>query len=151
MSGNTQIKRRNGRPACRHRAWRGSEPEIRWGGRGSERRPLPPGQAACMEDKPWTKHTARPLPPHGPGGTVAKLAAQWLRRHTSTAGIMGSIPGQRTELSPATWCGQNTKCICARKVQNRKSTRSNGKPSAKARVLRDPHSRTENIRTTHFC
>lgn len=29
-----------------------SEPEIRRGGRGSERCPLPPGQAAFMEDKP---------------------------------------------------------------------------------------------------
>ena len=81
---------------------------------------------------------------------MAKLAAQWLRRHASTAGIMGSIPGQGTELSPATWCGQNTKCICARKVQNRKSTRSNNKPNAKAKILRDPHSRTENNQNNTF-
>ena len=31
---------------------------------------------------------------------------QWLGLHTSKAGAVGSIPGQGTEISHATWCNQ---------------------------------------------
>ena len=35
------------------------------------------------------------------------LAVQWLKLRTSTAGGMGSIPGQGTKISHAARCGQN--------------------------------------------
>ena len=35
------------------------------------------------------------------------LAVQWLGRHASTAGGMGSIPGRSTKIPQATWSGQN--------------------------------------------
>ena len=57
------------------------------------------------------------------GFTVARnkqgtsLTAPWLRLHTSNAGGMGSIPGQRTKIPNATvWCDQKEK----RKKKNRK-------------------------------
>jgi len=31
---------------------------------------------------------------------------QWLRRHSSTAGGTGSIPGRETKILPAARCGQ---------------------------------------------
>ena len=37
------------------------------------------------------------------------LAVQWLGLRTSTAGGMGSIPGGRTKMLEATWCGQKRK------------------------------------------
>ena len=35
------------------------------------------------------------------------LAVQWLTFHASTAGDMGSIPGQGTKIPHALWHGQN--------------------------------------------
>ena len=37
------------------------------------------------------------------------LVFQWLQFHASTAGGMGSIPGQGTEIPHATWCNQKLK------------------------------------------
>lgn len=37
-----------------------------------------------------------------------RLVVQRLRRHTSTAGSMGSLPGQRTKVLRAAWYGQRT-------------------------------------------
>ena len=37
------------------------------------------------------------------------LVVQWLGLHTSTAGGVGSIPGQGTKVQHAAWRGQNVK------------------------------------------
>ena len=37
----------------------------------------------------------------------ASLAVQWLRLHTSSAGGLGSIPGQGTKILCAAWRGRN--------------------------------------------
>ena len=35
------------------------------------------------------------------------LVVQWLGLHASTEGGICSIPGQRTKILHASWCGQN--------------------------------------------
>lgn len=92
-----KSKRRNGCPACRHWAWRRSEPEIRQGGCGSETRPPSHQVRLPWRTEAWAQHTARTLHPRGPGGTAAKLAAQWLRLHASLQGH-GFNPRSGTEL-----------------------------------------------------
>ena len=120
-----------------------SEPEIRQGGCGSERRPLPPGQAACMEDKPWTQHTARTLHPRGPGGTVAKLAAQWLRLHASLQGswVQSQIRGLSSHLPRGVAKTQNVYALEKYRIEKVLDLITNPvlKPNTQG-----PHSRTEN-------
>ena len=48
--------------------------------------------------------------------TGTSLAVQWLGLRSSTAGGMGSIPGQGAKIPQATWCNQKTK------KQNKKTT-----------------------------
>ena len=40
---------------------------------------------------------------------LTSLAVQWLGLHASTAGGVGSIPGQGTEIPQAAWHGQKSK------------------------------------------
>ena len=39
------------------------------------------------------------------------LAVQWLRLHTVTAEVTGSIPGQVTKIPQAAWCSQKKKKV----------------------------------------
>ena len=47
----------------------------------------------------------------------ASLAVQWLTLHASTAGGVGSIPGQGTKIPQAAWCGQNKKIYAPQCLQ----------------------------------
>ena len=46
---------------------------------------------------------------HLKGHLGTSLAVQWLRRHASTAGGTGSIPGPGTKIPHAMWCSQKKK------------------------------------------